>query len=309
MKESFGELYARLHRENYAELETLREKTKKSTTGIILATIGTILFIILNPIFMFVGIFALIIWIVYSSIKKGKQNINIEKREKTYSEVFKEKIVGPIIENAFEQAKYTPKSGISRFEYSKAGYKDDIDRYFSEDLVVAPLRVENEVETFITFSEVHTQKESRDEDGRTTYSTQFHGLAGNFLIPHKLNKKIYIRSNWKVGNWNKNKVKMDMPEFEKIFDVESDDAILTMRILTADVMSEMIDFYRKYKYRFEISIIDDTVHMRLSTGPMFEPSVFKDSMEYKQLEKYYLVLKALVSIAGHIYDTILKLDV
>ena len=230
-------------------------------------------------------------------------------RGKSYPEVFKEKIITPLIENAFEGAKYMPKEGISSFEYRKAGYKEAYDRFHSEDQIVAPLRIKDEIVTSISFSEVHTQRESRDSDGDTTWVTVFYGLAGGFLIPKETGKKIYIRANGRVSNWNKSKVKMDMPEFEKIFDVESDDNILTMRILTSDVMAEMIDLYKKYKYRFEINILNDTVYMRLSTGPMFEPSIFKSSMEYKQIEKYYLVLKALTNIAEHVYETISQLEI
>ena len=305
-KESFSELYARLYTENFAELEAMRKKSKNTTVWIILITAGTFILASINPIF-FVLIFVALIVGTISSVNNKK--VPTEMKEKSYPEVFKEKIATPLIEHAFEGAKYMPKQGISPMEYRKAGYKENYDRYHSEDLVIAPLSVNDEVVTSISFAEVHTERESKDSDGDTTYVTVFNGLAGSFLIPKDTGKKIYIRTNGRVSNWNKNKVKMDMSEFEKIFDIESDDPILTMRILTSDVMAEMIDLYQKYKYRFEISILNDTVYMRLSTGPMFEPSIFKSSMEYKQLEKYYLVLKALTNIASHMYDTVSKLEI
>lgn len=306
MKESFGELYARLHRENFSELEQLRKKSRINAIGIILAIFGAILLSTFNPIFMFLTIAGVFVWSISS---KSNPKITVEKRGKSYSELFKEKIVGPIIENIFEASKYDPNQGISRFDYKKAGYNETFDRYSSDDLIVSPLNNKDGNTTFITFAEVHTEREYTDKDGHTTYTTVFQGLAGSFLIPKSVEKKVYIRSNGSVSIWNKNKIKMDMPEFEKMFDVESDDPILTMRILTADVMAEMIDLYQKYKYKFEINIINDTVYMRLRTGQMFEPSVFGSSLEYKQLEKYYLVLKALTNIAEHIYDTILRLEI
>ena len=309
MKESFGQLYARLYRENFEELEALRSKAKRNSVGVIFATATIFILASINPIFILLLIAGLVIWAVRSSRIKGKQSFEVQKRGRTYPEVFKEKIVGPIIEHTFETAKYNAKQGLSSFDYNKAGYNDRYDRFFSDDLIIAPLKADNDISTFITFAEVHTERESRDDDGHTTYVTVFHGLAGSFLIPKNVGKRIYIRSNGRVNGWNKNKVKMDMPEFEKVFDVESDDPILAMRILTSDVMAEMIDLYKKYKYRFEINIINDTVYMRLRTGVMFEPNVFKSSVEYKQIEKYYLVLKALTNIAEHIYDTILRLEV
>lgn len=307
MKESFGQLYARLYRENFEELENLRQKTKKVTVSFIMAIIITFIFASFNPIFIFIAIFGAIICISVNN--KNNKNVYMATGNKSYHQVFKEKIVGPIIENVFDGAKYNMNQGLSELEYRKAGYKDYYDRYRSEDLIIAPLNVNKETATFITFAEVHTERESRDSDGDRTYTTVFHGLSGSFLIPKDTKSSIYIRANGRVSSWNKNKVKMDMSEFEKIFDVESEDAILAMRMLTADVMTEMIDLYTKYKYRFEINIIGDTVYMRLRTGGMFEPNIFGSSMEYKTIEKYYIVLKALTNIASHIYDTVSKLEI
>lgn len=306
MKESFSELYARLYNENFAELEELRAKEKKSSMFLIIAIFAMFMLSAISPLFVIIGIVCII---VYALKGVKRSDFKMEKRQKSYREVFKEKIVGPIIENSFGSAKYDARAGISSFEYNRAGYREHYDRYHSEDLIIAPLAVEGDVSTFMTIAEVHTENEHTDEDGHTSYTTVFQGLTSSFLLPKNTEKNIYIRSNGRVSGWNKNKVKMDMPEFEKIFDVESNDAILTMRILTADVMAEMIDLYKKYKYRFEINILNDTIYMRLRTGPMFEPSVFKESMEYKQIEKYYLVLKALTSIASHIYDTVAKIEI
>lgn len=306
MKESFSELYARLYQENFAELEAMRSKAKKTSVMLIFAIAGIFILSSINPIFIILFCLALVIWGIKQTKLKKPTTVN---REKTYQEVFKEKIVGPMIENVFEGAKYDSKAGISSHEYRKAGYRENYDRYWSDDLIIAPLKVDNEIATSISFAEVHIEKESKDSDGDTTYVTVFHGLAGSFLIPKSTGKEIYIRANGRVSSWNKNKVKMDMSEFEKIFDVESDDPILAMRILTSDVMADMIDLYTKYKYRFEINILDDTVYMRLRTGAMFEPNVFKSSMEYKTIEKYYLVLKALMTIAAKVYDTVAKIEI
>lgn len=305
-KESFSELYARLYTENFAELEAMRAKAKKSTSLLIIVIAGIFILASINPIFILLIFLAIIIYAISSSKNK---KVPVEMREKSYPEVFKDKIVTPLIENTFEGAKYMPKQGMTSMEYRRAGYKESYDRFHSEDQIIAPLTVDDKVVTSISFAEVHTERESKDSDGDTTWVTVFYGLAGSFLIPKDTGKNICIRANGRVSNWNKNKVKMDMSEFEKIFDVESDDPILTMRILTSDVMAEMIDLYQKYKYRFEINILQDTVYMRLSTGPMFEPSIFKSSMEYKQIEKYYLVLKALTSIAEHVYDTIAQIEI
>lgn len=307
MKESFSQLYTRLYNENMQELETLRANEKKKATKIVLLIIACYFIAAILSTTIFFGAF--IILVIAGAVIALVKYINSPKKEgPTYESVFKEKIITPLIENVFEDAKYDSYSGITKLDYNQAGYNDYYDIYNSEDLIQASLNVGGKKVTTIKFAEVHTQKVSKDSDGDRHYVTVFRGLAGSYNLSKNLDKKIYIRHNWRVSNWNKNKVKMDMPEFEKIFDVESDDAILTMRILTADVMAEMIDLYKKYKYMFEINILEDKVYMRLRTGAVFEPSVFKSAMEYKQIEKYYLVLRAMMNIASHVYDTVDKLD-
>ena len=304
MKESFNELYTRLYRENFNELEVLRKKERMTILPFFILFIAAVIVGVINIKYMPAIMMVMLLYIVVKICKSLKEN----KGKKTYRTIFKEKIIGPIIENVFEGATYDPHKGIDRREYTNAGYPDWIDRYTSEDLIVAPLNIPGEKTTIITFSEVHTERRHEDKDGHTSYSTEFNGLAGSFLIPKDTNNKMYIRANGLFSKFTKRRVNMDMSEFEKIFDVESEDKILAMRILTSDVMTEMIDIYTKYKYRFEISIINDKVYMRLHTGAMFEPAIFKESIEYKQLEKYYSILKALTNVSEHIYDTILKLE-
>ena len=255
------------------------------------------------PVTVIVGV----VIIIATSINKSKNNG--QPREHTYTELFKEKIVKPIIENEFEGGKYYPNSGLTKEQYNRGEYKEHYDRFHSDDLVVAPLNIRDDDITTFTFSEVHTEYETTDSDGNTTYRTMFLGLAGSFDLSKSINTNLFIRSNGRVTSWNKEKVSMDMSDFEKVFDVECSDKIFAMRILTPDIMTEILDLYKKHKYGFEISLIDNTVYMRLRTGTMFEPNIFAKAMDYKTVEKYYLVLQALTNIATHIYNIVDDLDI
>lgn len=304
MKESFNDVYTRLYKENFEELEMLRKKKQTSTLLLILGFIFCFFLTALSPLFIIIYMVIFIICLakgVFSNINKSGGP--------SYTDVFKEKVMTPLIQNTIEGAVYSPYSGISRLEYRKAGYKDNEDRYRSEDLVSAPIVLDENTKIDMVFAEVLTEVEHTDSDGDTTYSTVFSGLAGQAEIHKSINSNVYIRANGRVSRFNKDKVSMDMSEFEKIFDVEAKDKILAMRILTADIMSDMIDLYEKYGYKYEIHILDNKLYMRVRTGPMFEPNVFKSSMEYKTIEKYYLVLTAFMKIAEKICSTIDKLEI
>lgn len=306
MKENFNEMYKRLYTENFEELETLRKKDKKLGKIVLIAIGAFIISMFILPFlapFIMIGLLASIL---ITAAIQGKKNIEGD----SYTQVFKEKVVKPIIENSFESATYQPNKGMLREDYVSAGYRDEIDEYNSEDLITMLLPVNGKTtDSVLYFSEVETVRITTDSDGDRTRHTEFHGLAANFTIPKNLEKRIYIRANGKVSNWDKSKVKMDMSEFEKLFDVQSEDAILTMQVLTSDVMAEMVDLYKKYKYRFEVSIIKERVHMRLRTYSIFEPLIFGKPLESKEFEKYQMMLDALLSLASHIYETIDRLEV
>ncbi len=304
MKEGFGTLYTRLYNENKEELEQLRLKSKEETKKILYGVLAVFVgFIVLS--FLGLGIFlipVIMITMVVLIIKTVKNGAAKESPTFQYKKLFKEKIIVPLITNIFEGAEYRPNEGWTKAQYREGGYREIIDRYSSEDLIISPIKLKEGTESTIEFCEVHTERESRDKDGNTSYTTIFHGLASKMKIDKDLGTEIYIKRNWSV--MNKNKIKLDSTEFEKKFDVESEDKIMAVRVLTADVMAEMVDINNKYGYSFEIHIIRDTIYMRVFTGEVFEPNIFKDSMEYQTLEKYYMVIQAMMSLSTHIYKVI-----
>lgn len=304
MKEGFGSLYTRLYSENKTELEELRLKSKEETKKglfVVLAFFAGFILLSLSGL----GVLAVpivMIAMVLMIAKSVKSSNSQESPTYLYKKMFKEKIIVPLITNIFEGATYKPNEGWTRLEYREGGYKEIIDRYSSEDLITSPIKLKDGVDSTIEFCEVHTERESRDKDGHTSYSTIFHGLASKMKIDKNIGTDIYIKRNWSASG--KRKVKLDSPEFEKQFDVESEDQIMAVRVLTADVMAEMVDMREKYGYTFEIHIIHDTIYMRVFTGEVFEPNIFKDSMEYQTLEKYYKVIQAMMSLSTHIYKVI-----
>ena len=48
--------------------------------------------------------------------------------------------------------------------------------------------------------------------------------------------------------------------------------------------------------------------MRIATGAVFEPNIFKKAIDYKTVEKYYLILQAAMNISKHIYDTLNEIE-
>ena len=103
-------------------------------------------------------------------------------------------------------------------------------------------------------------------------------------------------------------IEMDSQVFENYFDVYGDDKILTMRIITPELMDELVGFYEKYKIDFDICMQGNYIFMRFFSGQMFEPTVFKNSMEKDYLFMYYCIFKLILDVVEKIYIAVDDID-
>lgn len=310
MTEEFNRLYNTLYRENISELERYRLSSRKGLIVIIafFITFATIItMVIAIPSLMgFIPIIIIgmiiVMSLTFANNKGRKENVgepaegqNEEKKYcsmSNYQDFFKSKIVEPLILSINENAVYNPTSGIDIEIYGDAKFEYYCDRYKSEDQISILLPSDMSGQSkHITLSEVHTENKSTDKDGHTTYYTIFHGIMGYVDLDKVSDSYINIKRNGTVMKWNKNKLDMDMSEFEKYFDVETDNKIEAMQILTADVMTDLVDFILKSKTTFEIHILNGRMYMRFMTGPMFEPNFFGNSMEKELIWRYYNITK------------------
>lgn len=102
---------------------------------------------------------------------------------------------------------------------------------------------------------------------------------------------------------------MDSEEFEKYFEIYSEDRIKTMQLLSSDIMQLLIEFHKQYEIDYEIVFRNNTIYMRFFTGAMFEPKIFKNSMDKQLLFIYFYVLKFIVEITKKVNKIIEELEV
>ena len=188
------------------------------------------------------------------------------------------------------------------------GEFEGYDNYYTEDLIIGKL---DEKYNF-QMAEVKTEEESTDSDGDTHTSIVFYGLFGNIECAKNIGTKFKVRSDKGIfGKMfkGKTKVEMDSQEFEKYFDVYGDNKIIVMQILTSEVMSTMIDFIQQSKIKYELTINKDQIYIRFHTGGLFEPSLFKNSLDYSMLKKYYDILDFVFKVTREINSVIEKTDI
>ena len=293
MKLEFEELYSQIEQNQKETFTEISKKMKEESNRNIMISLIICIIIDLIMIFKFwntmnkfmiffpiiiidIVIFALI-FAVFS------------KNQREYNRLFKENVISALINNFYDDLYFSPKSNMPRSIYDEARYDEYYNRYNSEDYFRG--KIENRYD--IQMAEVKTEKEEthRDSDGktRTERYLKFHGLFAKIKMEKSLQTSLQIRGNFKTSE---SRVKMDSQEFEKYFDVASDNKIITMQILTHDVMEMLISFLQDTNLKFDISIYGTDMYFRFFTGEMFEAVSFKDgNFDKEKLKKYYDVIE------------------
>lgn len=296
---SFNDIYEEIYKQNHEELETLR-KSRAKRTAIILAVALVGIFIIMKVAMESMGSIIFLPWIIIVSIilvviitatNKGK-----------YTTIFKQKVIEPLIKNIDENLNYNPTKGIASVLY-RQGEFEHFDRYTSEDGIEGILDGKYQVR----MGEVHTEEVTTDSEGRTHTYTLFYGIFGNIECAKNIKTNLKIRSDKGIlGNIfkGKTKIEMDSTEFEKYFDINSENKIIAMQILTSDVMAMMIEFREQSKIKYELTIKENQIYIRFHTGEVFEPKMFTHSLDYDMLKKYYDIIDFIFRVSRKINKAI-----
>lgn len=192
-----------------------------------------------------------------------------------YEEAFIKKILKPVLEaNGLH---YFPKDGLSEKEALSSSFFDfEYDDYDSYDLIVG----DDFKLAYVKFTKEEEYEDS-DGDTQTETVTKYAGFLAvlkhnrfirNYLIiePSRfhLNEIIPI-------TYDKYRVKLDNPEFEKVFDVYSADQVEARYLLDHNYMNMLIGLNKKAGVRY-LSFIKDVVFTQLNYSdfkqniPLFE---------------------------------------
>lgn len=299
----FEDLYNELINKNESGLSKLweeikTERTKRRTWMLVLIFIVDIVIIfvmsrkihsvvniefcirgVILPIAFCDAIIAIIVGIIFM---RGK--------EARYNSIYKENILQELIKNFFDEVDYIPQKGMPANIYDEGKYNEYYNIYYSDDYVDAKL--DNKYD--MKMAEVHTVYETTHTDSEgnsyTERTTKFHGLFVKIKMDKSIKNNLIIKQDKSIRK--KEKLEMDSTEFEKLFDVSSEDNIIGMQILTPDVMELLIDYRNYLKRPFDICIYQDTIYIRVHCGTMFEAKInSKTFVDKEKTEQYYNMLR------------------
>ena len=109
--------------------------------------------------------------------------------------------------------------------------------------------------------------------------------------------------NW-LGNlfqsWNFTRddlIKLEDPEFERLFVVYGTDQIEARYILSTSLMKRIVDFKKKTGKTIHLSFINNEIYVAVSYNKnLFEPKIFKTLLDFNVIREYYSDLQLALGI-------------
>ena len=202
-----------------------------------------------NPWILLLGAAPIVVAVLrFSRYGKSKRN---------YVLGFKQTVIKELVKLQNTDLIYMPQSKINLDEYCEADiFHERIDSYDGDDLVNGFIGV-----TAIRFSELHHQEKRETKDSRgnrqTTWVTIFKGIffiadfnknfiGRTYVFPDAGSSFLGIGKlfeKWSGGRGEL--VKLENPEFEKIFTVYSTDQVEARYILSPSLMERLVKFRMK----------------------------------------------------------------
>ena len=302
--ENFIEFFSSLDADNdeitsrWDELSKKQRKISLITIIIILVIDAFILYkakvfsmFVIVPIFI-IDVFVFII----SKIISGNEDVVQFNKE------YKDKVINKMLENFIEELDYIPLKSLPSSIYDEAKYGGHYNRYYSDDYFEGKINNQKIVMADLLVQE-ETKTKDKDGNEKTETTTIFNGLFGKINLDKSINCNMTIAKDYGFSFFNKQKLEMDSYEFEKAFNVYTDNNIISMQLLTSDIQEDILALYNKYKINFHISIMHNKMYVLFNTGRMFEIFSTKNSPN-EVLEKYFEIMKFIYNLVNKILITI-----
>ncbi len=219
---------------------------------------------------------------------------------------FKERVIGKIVLFFDKGFKYRKEDRIplSYFNESNIFLKRP-DEYSGEDRITGILGV-----TQIDFSELKAQTVTKDSKGRKHYHTFFKGLffiadfnkdfhSSTYVLPDTAEKLFGgLGSFMQKRNISRPElVKLEDPEFEKLFVVYSGDQIEARYILSTSLMSRIVEYRKKTGRKISISFKNSKMFVAIPYNKnILEPNIFKTLLDFDTIQTYFDDLNMVMSI-------------
>ena len=279
-------------------LQVLENKRKEllrkgRSEGLIYAAIFLVVGVIALLILKLEGIFGPIVIVVISVIIFITC---INNKSKIFSSFYKEEVVDEIIHAFCQNATYSPNNGVSEDLFRNSGLFTSPDRYHAEDLIEGCLD-----KTSFICSEVHAE-ERRARSTKNGVQYYWEDIFKGFLFIADFHKEFQgettvLRDSFFKIKMGASRVKMENPDFEKVFDVFSTNQIEARYLITPSMMERMLKLDSNFKKGITISFRNSTILVAIPDSKnRFEADVWSSLSDMSILKSDFAVLQSLLKL-------------
>ncbi|MDX9892394.1 MAG: DUF3137 domain-containing protein [Bacteroidales bacterium] len=297
--EELKTLYENQLKERLLELESLRKQVLKYIFYAILAIVpaAAILIIlyaneVIDEVWIIVGLIGVLIGgLVFI--------VNSITHFRKYRERYKKEVVNEIVHSIDPTWNYNYQQSIQLNEYLQSNlFETGVDRYKGDDLITGQIE-----KTDFRCSEFHTEYKTVTYTKNGGVQEHWHTIFKGLFFHADFNKHIqgetYIAPDFAeklFGKWGQKfqyspkgeLIKLENPEFEKIFVVHATDQIEARYILTPVMMEALVNIYKLYKRPMHLSFVGSRVYCAISFNEnLFEPNIFKSGANFDDIAMIY----------------------
>ncbi len=283
-------------------LQVLENKRKEllrkgRSEGLIYAAIFLVVGVIALLILKLEGIFGPIVIVVISVIIFITC---INNKSKIFSFFYKEEVVDEIIHAFCPNAAYSPNGGVGEDLFRNSGLFTSPDRYYAEDLIEGYLD-----KTSFICSEVHAE-ERRARYTKNGVRYYWVDIFKGFLFIADFHKEFQgettvLRDSFFKIKMGASRVKMENPDFEKVFDVFSTNQIEARYLITPSMMERMLKLDSNFKKGVTISFRNSTILVAIPDSKnRFEADVWSSLSDMSILKSDFAVLQSLLEIVDEL---------
>lgn len=274
-----------------AALETMRKQELNRVRFMWIAGCASIFLGFITMIPTLILVFLLISLLMYFFI------FGFKRKRSDFKMEYKKIVIGKLMQFIAPDLAFTPNLFINKMKYDKSKiFLSNPDIYSGEDLVTGKIE-----KTQVEFCELHTQDRHTDHKGRTTYVTIFKGLFFIADFNKHFQGQTYVLSDFGerfLGFFGKlmqnisigrpDVVRLEDPEFEKLFVVYASDPVEARYILSPAFMQRLVAFRNKMNASVQLSFVDSQMYMAIPMKKnLFEPSLRKTVMNFEDMQEYY----------------------
>lgn len=213
---------------------------------------------------------------------------------------FKRQVIPEIARFCDPSLRYSQTRHVSEHEFQESEiFKHRIDRFKGEDHVQGKI-----VATAIEFSELHAEYKTSSTDSKGRSKTQWHTIFKGLFFIADFNKHFhgttvvlpdtaerlfgFLGKKLQSLNFTRGQlIKLEDPDFEKLFVVYGDDQVEARYILSTALMRRITEFRNRTGHRIYLSFVRSRVNVAISmTRNLFEPRIFRSVLDYRLASEY-----------------------